>query len=285
VITRPLGRTGHRSSVLAFGGAAFWQDTDDARAAAALDDALAGGVNHVDVAPMYGEAERLLGPAIARNRDRVFLACKTTERRARKAREELHRSLDRLGTDHVDLWQLHNLSDPIQWDRALSPGGAIEAAIEAREQGLVRAIGVTGHGTQVPGMHLRSLQRFAFDSVLTPYNFLTMQNGYYAENFARLEAHCRENQVALQTIKSIAYRPWMAREHTSSTWYQPLADPGDIALAIRWALARPGIFVISVGDINLLPHVLDAAERSDPAPGDTELRAMVDRLAMEPLFV
>ena len=134
-------------------------------------------------------------------------------------------------------------------------------------------------------MHLRSLLRFDFDSVLTPYNFLTMQNRYYAENFAALEAACRERNVAVQTIKSIAYRPWMAREHTSSTWYQPLADPRDIAVAVQWALGRPGIFVISVGDIYLLPHVLDAADRMEQAPSGADVQVMVDRLAMEPLFV
>jgi hypothetical protein len=134
-------------------------------------------------------------------------------------------------------------------------------------------------------MHLRSLGRFDSDSVLTPYNFLTMQNRYYAENFAALEAVCRERQIALQTIKSIAYRPWMAREHTSTTWYQPLADPQDIAVAVQWALARPGIFVISVGDVQLLPRVLDAAGRMDRPPDDQDVQAMVDRLAMEPLFV
>src|SRR5207249_9585238 len=138
----------------------------------------------------------------------------------------------------------HNLSDPILWDRALSPGGVIETAVEAREQGLVRAIGVTGHGTQVAATHRRSLQRFDFDSVLAPYNFLTMQNPYYAENFDRLQAACQERNAAVQTIKSIAYRPWMAREHTASTWYHPLADPHDIELAVHWSLGRPGIFVI-----------------------------------------
>jgi hypothetical protein len=134
-------------------------------------------------------------------------------------------------------------------------------------------------------MHLRSLQRFHFDSVLTPYNFLTLQNPYYAENFATLHSVCRERQVAVQTIKSIAYRPWMAREHTSSTWYQPLSDPSDIALALQWSLGRPGIFVISAGDIHLLPHVLAAAERMEQPPTDDAVRAMADRLAMEPLFV
>jgi aryl-alcohol dehydrogenase-like predicted oxidoreductase len=280
----PFGRTGHESTRIIFGAAALSRVPQD-DADRTLDVLLQYGINHIDVAASYGDAELRVAPWLKRYPDSFFVATKTGERRKADAREELHRSLDRLGTDHVDLWQLHNLSDPIQWDRALSPGGAIEAAVEAREEGLVRAIGVTGHGIQVPAMHLRSLSRFAFDSVLTPYNLLTMQNGYYAENFAALEAVCREQRIALQTIKAIAYRPWMAREHTSSTWYQPLADPQDIATAIRWALGRAGIFVISAGDINLLPHVLRAADSIEDPPDEAKVQAMVDRLAMEPLFV
>jgi aryl-alcohol dehydrogenase-like predicted oxidoreductase len=282
--TMPFGRTGHQSTRIIFGAASLSRVSQD-DADRTLEVLLPHGINHIDVAASYGDAELRVAPWLKRDRDRFFVATKTGERRKAEAREELNRSLDRLGTDHVDLWQLHNLSDPIQWDRALSPGGAIEAMVEAREAGLVRAIGVTGHGIQVPAMHLRSLQRFHFDSVLTPYNYLTLQNPYYAENFAKLEAECRERQVALQTIKSIAYRPWMEREHTNTTWYQPLSDPSDIALAIQWALGRPGIFVISAGDIHLLPHVLHAAERMEQPPADNAVRAMAERLAMEPLFV
>ena len=284
IATLPFGRTGHDSTRIIFGAASLSrvdQDTADR----ALDVLLEHGVNHVDVAASYGEAELRLAPWLKRHRGDVFLATKTGERSAEGARAELHRSLDRLGADHVDLWQLHNLSDPIQWDKALSPGGAIEAAVEAREQGLVRAIGVTGHGLQVAATHRRSLQRFDFDSVLLPYNFLTMQSAYYAENFNALQATCRERNTAVQTIKSIAYRPWMGREHTTSTWYEPLQDPAQIQLAVHWALARPGIFVISVGDVHLLPHVLAAAERFGQPPADGQLRAMADSLQMEPLFV
>ena len=284
IATLPFGRTGHDSTRIIFGAASLSrvdQDTADR----ALDVLLEHGVNHVDVAASYGEAELRLAPWLKRHRGDVFLATKTGERSAEGARAELHRSLDRLGADHVDLWQLHNLSDPIQWDKALSPGGAIEAAVEAREQGLVRAIGVTGHGLQVAATHRRSLQRFDFDSVLLPYNFLTMQSAYYAENFNALQATCRERNTAVQTIKSIAYRPWMGRDHTTSTWYEPLQDPAQIQLAVHWALARPGIFVISAGDVHLMPHVLAAAERFGPPPADGELQALVDSLHMEPLFV
>jgi aryl-alcohol dehydrogenase-like predicted oxidoreductase len=282
--TLPFGRTGHLSTRVIFGAAALSRVSQD-DADRTLDTLLAHGINHIDVAASYGDAELRVAPWLKRYPNQFFIATKTGERRAAEAREELHRSLDRLGVDHVDLWQLHNLSDPIQWDRALSPGGAIEAAVEAREQGLVRAIGVTGHGTQVAATHRRSLQRFDFDSALAPYNFLTMQNRYYAENFDALQVTCQERNAAVQTIKSLAYRPWMERPHTNSTWYQPLTDPHDIDLAIHWALGRPGIFVISTGDIHLLPHLLDAAERFEQATPDAEMQAMVDRLQMEPLFV
>src|SRR6266545_4750822 len=282
--TMPFGRTGHDSTRVIFGAASLSRVTQDL-ADRALDVLLEHDINHIDVAASYGDAELRVAPWLKRYPDAFFVATKPDQRRTDGAREELQRSLDRLGVDHVDSWQLHNLSDPIQWDRALSPGGAIDAAVQAREQGLVRGIGVTGHGSQVPAMHLRSLSRFHFDSVLTPYNFLTMQNRYYAENFAALEATCRERSVAIQTIKSIAYRPWMAREHTASTWYQPLANPSDISTAVQWALARPGIFVISAGDIHLLPHVLAAATRMEQPPSDADVQQMVARLSMEPLFV
>src|ERR687885_59183 len=213
------------------------------------------------------------------------LATKTGERTAAAARDELHRSLDRLGVDHVDLLQLHNLADPIEWDIALSPGGVIEAAVEAKEQGLIRGIGVTGHGLQIAATHRRSLQRFDFDSVLLPYNYITMQNAYYAENFNALVATCSERNVAVQTIKSIAYRPWMGQEHTRSTWYRPLEDQDEIDAAVWWVLARPGIFLNTVGDINLLPRVLDAASRFDAHMSQAELADQVSRLSFEPLFV
>ncbi len=282
--TLPFGRTGHLSTRIIFGAAALSRVTQD-DADRTLETLLEHGVNHIDVAASYGDAELRVAPWLKRYPDHFFVATKTNQRRAQAAREELHRSLDRLGLDRVDLWQLHNLSDPIQWDQALSPGGVIEAAVEARQQGLVRWIGVTGHGSQVAATHRRSLQRFDFDSVLLPYNFLTMQSGYYADNFNALQATCAERNVAVQTIKSIAYRPWMDRPHTSSTWYQPLTDPHDIQMAVHWALARPGIFIISVGDIHLLPHVLEAASRIEPTPSDSDMQHLVDRLQMEPLFV
>ncbi len=279
-----FGRTGHESTRVIFGGAALGSVSQDV-ADRALDVLLEHGVNHIDVAASYGDAELRVAPWLARYPDRFFLATKTGKRTASEAREDLHRSLERMKVARIDLWQLHNLSDPIEWDRALSPGGAIDAAVEAREQGLVRFIGVTGHGAQIAATHRRSLQRFDFDSVLLPYNFTTVQSEYYAANFDALQETCRSRNAAVQTIKSQAYRPWSGRERTTSTWYQALEDQRDIDIATHWALGRDGIFVISPSDVNLLPKVLDAAERFSERPSDGEMEALVKRLQMEPLFV
>jgi len=255
-----FGRTDHESTRTLFGAAALSR-VDQSTADRTLDVLLQHGVNHIDTAASYGDAELRIAPWLKRNRAGFFVATKTGARRATEAREELHRSLDRMGVDHVDLWQLHNLADPIDWDIALSPGGVIEAAVQAREEGLVRFIGVTGHGSQIAANHRRSLARFDFDSVLLPFNFITMQLPYYAENFEALVATCRERKVAVQTIKSIALRPWRDRAHTHSTWYEPLEDQADIDLAVWWVLGREGVFLNTVGDVNLLPKVLDAASR------------------------
>lgn len=282
--TAPFGRTGHASTRVIFGAAAL-ADEPQRVADETFEVLLEYGVNHIDVAASYGEAEVRLKPLLAHSRDRFYLATKTGERTAGAAREQIRRSLERMGVDHVDLLQLHNLADPIEWDVALSPGGALEAALEAREEGLVRAIGVTGHGTQIAATHRRSLERFDFDSVLLPYNYVTMRNPYYADNFDALYATCRERGVAVQTIKSIALRHWRDRPHTRSTWYEPLDEQGDIDLAVWWALSRPGVFVNSVGDVGLLPKVLDAASRFEAGPDDATMDALAERSAAEPLFV
>ncbi len=284
---QPFGRSGHLSSRAIFGAASLSEVTQ-AEADQTLETLAQYGVNHIDVAASYGDAELRIAPWLQERRDQFYVATKTGARTAREAKEELARSLERMQIDYVDLWQLHNLVDPIDWDTALSPGGAIEAAVEAKQQGLVRAIGVTGHGLQVAATHRRSLERFDFDAVLLPCNFLTMQNAYYAANFQALLATCQERQVAVQTIKSIAYKPWMGRPHTHSVWYEPLEDQADIDLAVHWVLRQPGIFLNTVGDIHLLPRVLDAARRFQadaPGPTDDQMRALVARLGMQPLFV
>jgi len=266
-------------------GAASLSQVTQAAADRTLDVLLQHGVNHIDAAASYGDAELRIAPWLAREPGRFFVATKTGARTANAARDELHRSLERLGVDHVDLWQLHNLADPIDWDTALSPGGVIEAAVEARDQGLVKWIGVTGHGAQIAANHRRSLDRFDFDSVLLPYNFVTVQLPYYAENFEALARTCAERNVAMQTIKSIAAKPWLGHEHTNTTWYQPLEAQADIDLAVWWVLGRPGVFLNTVGDIDLLPRVLDAAERFEKRPSDVEMAALLARTQTEPLFV
>ncbi|HKO25169.1 MAG TPA: aldo/keto reductase [Chloroflexota bacterium] len=284
IATQPFGRTGHMSTRAIFGAAALSSVTQD-EADRTLEVLLQYGVNHIDTAASYGDAELRIGPWMDRHRQDFFLATKTGRRTYQEARDEIHRSLERLRVDHVDLIQLHNLVDPIEWDKALSPGGALDAAVEAREQGLVRFIGVTGHGTQVAATHKRSLERFDFDSVLLPYSYIVMQNRGYAEDFEALMALCRERNVAVQTIKSIARRPWSGRPATRTTWYEPMEDQAEIDRAVHWVLSRPGIFLNTVGDIHVLPKVLDAANRFEAAPSDAEMSRQIEKLDMVPLFV
>jgi aryl-alcohol dehydrogenase-like predicted oxidoreductase len=276
----PFGATGHDSTRAIFGAAALGSasksDTDRT-----LDVLLAHGINHIDVAAGYGDAELHIAPWLRRNPDTFFLATKTGKRDYRGAREEIRRSLDRLGVDHVDSIQLHNLADVIEWDTALSPGGALDACIEAREEGLVRFIGVTGHGLSIPEMHRRSLERFPFDSVLAPYNYRQMQDERYADRFNALAAVCEERNVALQTIKSLALRRWEGRPHTATTWYEPLTEQAEIDLAAHWVLGNPQAFLLTTGDINVLPKLLDAVERFEQRPSDEQM----ERIANEPLFV
>jgi aryl-alcohol dehydrogenase-like predicted oxidoreductase len=282
--TQPFGRSGHMSTRTVFGAASLGGVTQ-AEADRTLDVLLKYGVNHIDVAASYGDAELRIAPWLRQHRNDFYLATKTGERKAKEAREELHRSLDRMGVDSVDLWQFHNLADPIEWDTALSPGGVLEAAIEAKKQGLIRGVGVTGHGLQIAANHRRSLERYDFDSVLLPYNYITMQHPYYAENFNALVATCQQRNTAVLTIKSIAYKPWRGRERTRATWYEPLQEQQDIDLAVHWALQRPGIFLATVGDIDVLPKMLDAASRFQAGPSDEQMQELIARTQMEPLFV
>ena len=279
-----FGRTGHSSTRTLFGAAALGEVTQ-ADADRTLDLLLEYGVNHIDTANSYGEAEKRIGPWLERHRGDFFLATKTGEWTYQGAKDHLRRSLDLLHTDHVDLWQLHCLVEPADWEVAMGPGGALEAFVEAREQGLVRFLGVTGHGVVAPAMHLRSLERFDFDSVLLPYNYVMMQNPQYALDFERLLAVCRQRRVAVQTIKSICRRPWDGRPQTRATWYEPLEDQAEIDRAVHWVFSRPELFLNTVGDIHVLPKVLDAASRFAAGPSPEEMQSQVAALAMEPMFV
>jgi len=279
-----FGRTGHVSTRTLFGAAAVGWVTQ-AEADQTLDVLLEYGINHIDTAASYGEAELRIGPWMEKYRDDFFLATKTEQRTYQGAWDELRRSLERMRVDYVDLWQMHVLVKPEDWEVAMGPDGALEAFIEAREQGLVRFLGVTGHGVTVAAMHMRSLQRFDFDSVLLPYNYTMMQNPQYAADFDALVAMCQERNVAVQTIKSIARGPWGEKPKTRNTWYEPLEEQADIDRAVHWVLSRPGIFVNTVGDIHVLPRVLDAAKRFRSAPPEEEMEGQVTALEMEPLFV
>ena len=281
---QPFGRTGHVSTRTIFGAAALGRVTQ-AQADGTLEVLLEYGVNHIDTAPSYGDAELRIGPWMDRYRQHFFLATKTGERTYHQAREEFHHSLERLRVDQVDLLQLHNLVDPEEWEVAMGPGGALEAAIEAREEELVRFIGVTGHGVTAPAMHKRSLESFDFDSVLLVHNYPMVQNPQYAADFEALIDLCHERNVAVQTIKAIARGPWGDKPQTRNTWYEPLEEQADIDRAVHWVLGRPGIFLNTAGDIHVLPKVLDAASRFQAAPSEGEMKELVAKLEMTPLFV
>ena len=280
----PFGRTGHRSTRVIFGAAALGGMRQE-KADQVLETLLEFGVNHIDTAASYGEAELRIGPWMARHRDRFFLATKTHDRTAAGARDSIARSLERLRVEQLDLVQLHNLVDDAEWRTAMGPGGALEALLEAREQGLVRFLGVTGHGTWAAAMHRRSLEHFPFDSVLVPYNFSMLQDPTYAADLEALLALCEARGVAVQTIKSVARRRWQGEGDRRFSWYEPLRDDGAVERAVHFVLSRPGLFLNSSSDATLLRTILGAAARPIVAPGVEALRDDAARFAVEPLFV
>jgi aryl-alcohol dehydrogenase-like predicted oxidoreductase len=278
-----FGRTGYDSTRAIFGAAALGEVSQQ-QADATLEELLEHGVNHIDTAASYGDSELRIAPWMKEHRDHFFLASKTEEREHKGAREQIRRSLERLGVDQLDLIQLHNLVDVIEWEFALREGGALEAAIEARDEGLVRYIGVTGHGLTVARMHRRSLERFPFDSVLLPYSYVQMRDDVYAADFEALVVLCAARGVAVQTIKSISLAPWNGRAQTAATWYEPLREQADIDLAVHWVLGRPDVFLNTVGDVSVLPKVLDAAERFTSRPADEAMDELLSRRELIPLF-
>jgi aryl-alcohol dehydrogenase-like predicted oxidoreductase len=282
--TMPFGHTGHDSTRVIFGAAALGGMKQE-KADQILAILLQYGINHIDTAASYGESELRIGPWMEQHRDRFFLATKTGDRTYAGARDSLRRSLERLRVERVDMIQLHNLVDESEWTTAMGPGGALEALIEGREQGLVRFIGVTGHGTRVAEMHRRSLERFAFDSVLLPYNFTMMNAPEYAADFEALMSICRERSVAVQTIKSVARRRWQDDTARRFSWYEPLKDPDAIRRGVHFVLSRPGLFLNTSSDATILRPILDAALEKSETPARAALEADVARYAMEPLFV
>ncbi len=284
----PFGNTGHNSSRLIFGAAALGAMRQE-KADSTMELVMKAGINHIDVAASYGEAEDRLQPFLSEHRDEVFLATKTGDREGDQARASIERSLERMGVDQLDLIQFHNLAQDADWDIAMSPDGALAAAKKAQEEGLVRFIGVTGHGTRIAEMHLKSLAEYDFASVLLPYNYTMMQEAQYAEEFETLYKLCGEKNIAMQTIKSIARRRWRDDDPSPHfSWYEPYRDDKLIENAVHYVLAREQLFLNTSSDATLLPKVIAAAESFDPANaadvGEAVARDVADQSG-EPLFV
>lgn len=282
--TAAFGRTGHQSTRVLFGAAALGAMSQE-RADATLEIVSNWGINHIDTAASYGQSEDRLKPWLATHRDEVFLATKTGERNGDAARAELETSLERLGTDRVDLIQLHNLVEEDDWETAHGPAGALEAMVKARDEGLVSHIGVTGHGVRIPGMHLRSLERFPYDSVLVPYNYLMLQNPAYRHDLEALISRCVETETAVQTIKSIARGRWAdGATGAKFSWYDPLTDPEAIERAVRYVLSDERVFLNTSSDGRLLEPALRAAVGDLTRPSDDEMEFDVAANGMSPLF-
>ena len=282
---RTFGRTGHTSTRVIFGAAALGSMRQD-RADRVLETVLGSGINHIDTAASYGESELRLAPFLADHRSSYFLATKTGSRTGAGARRELESSLQRMGVDHVDLIQLHNLVEHDEWEQAHAPGGAVEAMVQARDEGLVRFIGVTGHGVRIPSMHLQSLDRFDFDSVLLPYNHSMMSNFAYRADATALLERCAERDVAVQTIKSVARRRWPDdATDPRHSWYQPLPAGDALVRAIHFVLADDQVFLNTSSDAALLPAIIAAAESfTGVAPTDAELEADAAEHDIRPIF-
>lgn len=280
----PFGTTGHLSTRIIFGAAAL-SDVPQAEADRSMEVLAQYGINHIDVAASYHDAELRIGPWMPAHRDEFFLASKTNERSAVGARQQIENSLRRLQTDHLDLIQFHCVTTPEELEQIFGPQGALEAAEAARAAGKVRFIGITSHSLTAPAMLVAALERYPFASTLLPYNFPMLQNPQYAAGFERLAQVCAERQVALQTIKSLCRRPWAeGAPQTASTWYEPLTDDAAIRKAVGFVLGRPGIFLNSTGETQLLPQILAAADRGAPRPSDAEMQALVIEQEMAPLW-
>ncbi|HVV74528.1 MAG TPA: aldo/keto reductase [Mycobacteriales bacterium] len=280
-----FGRTGHESSRVIFGAAALAR-VDQETADALLPLLLAHGINHIDTAAMYGDSELRVAPWLKAHPGEFFVATKTHARDGAGARASLEKSLERMGVDRVDLIQLHNLVENDEWEAAHARGGAVEALQQAREEGLTRFIGVTGHGLRIAGMHLRSLERFDFDSVLLPYNYTLMQNAAYRGEVERLLQLCGHRKVAVQTIKAIARRRWTATREPGEkrqSWYEPLTDPAAISRALHFVLDNPQVFIDSTSALDQIPLVLAAAE-SPRSANLGELAADHETFDIMPLF-
>lgn len=281
--TRRLGRTEHMSTIAIFGGAAFWQ-ISQADADKAMEQVIEAGINHIDIAPSYGQAEERVGPWMPRERGRFFLGCKTGERTKDGAWNEMQRSLKRLQTESFDLYQCHAITTMEELDAVTMKGGALEAFEQARREGLTRYLGITGHGADAPKIYLEALRRFDFDSIMFPLNFVQMVNPEYRKYAEELIAACKAKDVGTMIIKTITKAPWGERSHTANTWYEPFEGQDQIQKAVNFALSYDVTGLCTAGDTRILPLVLRACEnftRLSPA----DLEAMIESgKQYEPLF-
>jgi aryl-alcohol dehydrogenase-like predicted oxidoreductase len=280
-----FGSTGHQSSRLIFGAAALGQVTQE-KADAILDEAWTAGINHLDTAAGYGDSELRLAPFLSSHRAEVFIATKTGERTGAAARAELERSLTRLGVDSVDLIQLHNLVEDDEWDQAFAPDGAVAALEQARAEGLVRHVGVTGHGLRIPRMHLRSLAEYPFASVLFPFNHSLLTIDVYRADVEELMDECTRRGVAMQTIKSVARGRWSGEVRQKFSWYEPIGDAGALDRAARFVLSHPNVFLNTSSDARLLGALISLANSDNATirPTDDELAGDRANQAITPLF-
>lgn len=280
---RLLGKTGHRSTVAILGGFAF-TETSQAETDALMEQVIEAGVNHIDVAPTYGEAETRLGPWMARERDRFFLGCKTMERTREGAAVELRESLSRLRVEAFDLYQIHAVTTQEELDAALGPGGAIEALLDAREEGLTRYLGITGHGADIPQLMIQALEKVDFDTVLFPINYIQYTDPTYREASEKLLALCQERRVGTMIIKPIAQGPWGEGEEIYNTWYRPFDEKEQIQKGINFALSQPVTGICTVGDPTLLSKVLEACQRFRPLSEDEQEALIEEGQGYQPLF-
>jgi aryl-alcohol dehydrogenase-like predicted oxidoreductase len=281
--TRRFGRTGHQTTVAIFGAAAFWE-VEQKEADRVMEMVIAAGVNHIDVAPSYGQAELRIGPWMKHERGRFFLGCKTMERSREGAWRELHKSLELLQTDHFDLYQCHAVTTMDELDSLFVKGGAMEMMIQARERGLTKFLGITGHGVDTPRIHLEALRRFDFDSVTFPLNFVQLAIPDFRIHAEELMRVCRAKNAGTMIIKSITKGPWGDKQHTATTWYEPFDQMEEIQNAVNFVLSHEVTGLCTAGDTRLLPMVLKACKNFTRLT-DTEREAMIERGArLEPLF-
>jgi aryl-alcohol dehydrogenase-like predicted oxidoreductase len=281
--TRRFGRTGHMSTVAIFGAAGLSQVTQ-AVADKAMEQSIEAGVNHIDIAPSYGQAEERVGPWMTRERQRFFLGCKTQQRTKEGAWDEMQQSLKRLQTETFDLYQFHAITTMEELDAVTMKGGALEAFVEGRERGLFKYIGITGHGFNAPQIYLEALRRFDFDSVLFPLNFVQMANPEYRKYAEELIAECKAKDVGTMIIKSITKAPWGDRPHTATTWYEPFEQMDEIQRAVNFALSYDITGLCTAGDTRILPLMLKACENFTPLT-DAEREQMIQSAPQyEPLF-